>query len=80
MVVICRWFSFPLITSYIVAAIHVHSFFPPSKQVIVLTLYTIAGPFAGLVAYWIPMTTTGSWLYGILGLFFCFCIRLSHVN
>jgi hypothetical protein len=61
---------FTLIASYIVAAIHVHSFFPPSKQVIVLTLYTFAGPFAGLVAHWVPMNAPGSWLYGILGLFF----------
>lgn len=65
-------FVFIFIASYIVAAIYGHSFFPPSKQVIVLTLYTFAGPFAALVAHWVPINAPGSWLYGILGVFLLF--------
>lgn len=52
-----------------IAANYVHSFFPPSRQVMFLTLYTFAGPFAALVADWVPMNALGSWLYGTLGVF-----------
>jgi len=54
--------------SYIVAANYGHAFFPPSKQVVVLTLYSWAGPFAALVAGWVPISSLGSWMFGIMGL------------
>jgi hypothetical protein len=70
-----RWWLFTacslltFIVSYIVAASYSHAFFPPSKKVLVLTLYTWAGPFAALVARWVPFNSPGSWIFGILGLF-----------
>jgi hypothetical protein len=73
-----RWWLFSacsiliFIISYLAAAKYTQSFWPPTKRVFFLTLYTCTGPFAASVAHWLPMSESVNWAFGIPSSFLLF--------
>ncbi|MHB8810728.1 MAG: hypothetical protein ACYC9M_12065 [Desulfobulbaceae bacterium] len=74
-IVNARWWLFAacsllvFIVSYMVAANYAHSFWPPTRKVFFLALYTCTGPFASSVAGWLPINEPVNWVFGIPILF-----------
>lgn len=62
------------IISYVVAALYCDSLWYPSRKVVVLALYTFVGPFAGLVAGWVPINESANWFFGVAGI----ALLLAH--
>ena len=73
-----RWWLFSacsmliFIVSYIAAVKYTQSFWPPTRKVFFLALYTCTGPFASSVANWLPMSESLNWIFGIPGSFLLF--------
>jgi len=78
-----RWWLFAacsmliFIVSYVAAVKYTQSFWPPTRQVFSLALYTCTGPFAGSVAQWLPMSEPVSWVFGIPCAFLLFLHSLK---
>jgi len=66
-----RWWLFAgcmilvFIGSYFAAAKYTQIFWPPTRQMLSLTLFTCTGPFAAAVAQWVPLSEPVNWVFGI---------------
>ena len=66
-----RWWLFAacsilvFIVSYILAASYAQSFWPPTRKIFTLALFTCTGPFAASVANWMSMSEPVIWIFGI---------------